>query len=618
MTKAEPQPPGGPATAALSNIGASGRRTVLEDRCRAGRIETAAGLDLTVGLVADGIGGENAGERAAELTVTVVFDHIARSAERNIPLLLKRALEEANRRVFADARGSRRKSNMGSTAALAAIADNRLYVANVGDSRIYLLRDGKAACVTRDHTWEEEIVRSGRLSPQEAAKHPRKDEIVRSIGYDRSLQVDLGLWLRGGKESQAEAEGAQGLPLQQGDVVLVCSDGLIKTRHNNPAAHYVEEHELAPLAQGRPPKEAANRLVRRALAGKADDNVSAVVLQIPGGQRARRRLNPIVFAWAGLALALVGAGYFLPKILHSGGGRGTPTIPPLPSGVAYVSEVVGNAEFQQGSSGFRPLRAEEIVAAGTGAVLRTLGPDAYIRVGLADQSIMYIGPNSEIELLAIADGSQVRETVIVLRRGIVLASTEAGPLHTLAVKSPAGDTARLLGSLMGVIFDELLPRFDVDCFHERCEISRQGSGRLPIVLSRGQHAWMDAEGVVSPPDATRSEPYSFANYGGGLVPTPTSVTGGQGVILGATATRISGSPIWVPPTVLPPTPTPTRPSAPEPSDTPVPTEPPPTDTPEPTNPPRPSRTPRPTHTEVPPPTETPETLPTETPGPTAE
>jgi hypothetical protein len=429
----------------------------------------------------------------------------------------------------------------------------------------------------------------------------------------------LGLWLRGGKESQAEAEGAQGLPLQQGDVVLVCSDGLIKTRHNNPAAHYVEEHELAPLAQGRPPKEAANRLVRRALTGKADDNVSAVVLQIPGGQRVRRRLNPIVFAWAGLALALVGAGYFLPKILHSGGGRGTPTIPPLPSGVAYVSEVVGNAEFQQGSSGFRPLRAEEIVAAGTGAVLRTLGPDAYIRVGLADQSIMYIGPNSEIELLAIADDSQVRETVIVLRRGIVLASTEAGPLHTLAVKSPAGDTARLLGSLMGVIFDELLPRFDVDCFHERCEISRQGSGRLPIVLSRGQHAWMDAEGVVSPPDATRSEPYSFANYGGGLVPTPTSVTGGQGVILGATATRISGSPIWVPPTARPLTPTSTRRGAAEPPpDTPVPTEP-PTDTPEPTHPRRRSPTPiPPTHTEVPPPTETPETLPTETPGPTAE
>jgi protein phosphatase len=227
-------------TSALSNIGASPRRTLLEDRARGENIRTASGLEIALGVVADGIGGENAGERAAEITVSTIFEHCAGSAERDVPRLLREALIEANRRVFVDARGSRRKLNMGSTAAVAAVCGGRLYVANVGDSRIYLVRDGTAIRLTVDHTWEEEVVRTGRLSPAEAARHPRREEIVRSIGFDRAIEVDLGLWLRAGEESAADAIRAQGLPLRPGDRIVVCSDGLTKTRHDSPEAHYVE------------------------------------------------------------------------------------------------------------------------------------------------------------------------------------------------------------------------------------------------------------------------------------------------------------------------------------------------------------------------------------------
>ena len=148
---------------------------------------------MALGIVADGIGGENAGERAAEVTVNAIYKYCLNSEETDIPQMLERALKVANERVFADARKSRRKQNMGSTAAVAAIVDQKLYVGNVGDSQIYLIRGRSAHRLTIDHTWENEVKRSGKLSPEEIAKHPRRDEIVRSIGYDALLNVDLGV-----------------------------------------------------------------------------------------------------------------------------------------------------------------------------------------------------------------------------------------------------------------------------------------------------------------------------------------------------------------------------------------------------------------------------------------
>jgi len=256
--------------ATASHIGASPRRTLLEDRARAELITTAGGLQMALGVVADGIGGENAGERAAELTVQTVIDHSRASSESNVPRLLEQALQEANQRVFAESQKSRRKTNMGSTAAVAAIVDGRLYLANAGDSRVYLLRGRKVLPLTLDHTWAEEVARSGKLSRVEASRHPRRNEIVRSVGYEPALKVDLGLWLQGGQEREAEARAAQGLPLERGDVVLVCSDGLIKGRHDRPGAAYVEASEFSALVKGKAPKRAAEDLVKRALARQVD------------------------------------------------------------------------------------------------------------------------------------------------------------------------------------------------------------------------------------------------------------------------------------------------------------------------------------------------------------
>src|SRR6185436_5062896 len=260
MTNHSPQPvlkkrearPAPPANAAANSvksngklrlgieqdIGSSTKRRILEDACQSQAIRTAGGLELHLAVVADGIGGENAGERAARLTIETVFEHCQQSAGSNIPQMLREGIERANAAVYAEGRGERHKRDMGSTVTVVAIHKGRLYLAHAGDSRAYLVRGQKAMQLTQDHTWAYEVVRAGKLKPADAAKNPRAGGLVRSIGYEPQIQVDLGIRLRG-DESDQEALGNQGLVLKPGDNVVVCSDGLVKSKANG-HGHYVE------------------------------------------------------------------------------------------------------------------------------------------------------------------------------------------------------------------------------------------------------------------------------------------------------------------------------------------------------------------------------------------
>ncbi|MEE9217009.1 MAG: protein phosphatase 2C domain-containing protein [Anaerolineales bacterium] len=584
--------------AAGAHIGASPTRTLLEDRARAETIRTASGIVLSVGVIADGIGGENAGERAAELTVTTIFENLESSRERNIPRMLEAALKEANERVFAEAQKSRRKTNMGSTASIAAISNNRLYVANVGDSRIYLLRAQKAFPLTVDHTWENEIVSSGKLSRVEASKHPRRDQIVRSVGYEPTVNVDLGLWLHGGEESAAEARAAQGLPLKSGDVVLVCSDGLIKTRRDQRFAHYVEASEFTALVRGRSPGGAVDRLIKKALNRRVDDNVSAVVLEVPGGGiYYRRYLAPAVGAAAAFALVIGAAAWAVPKLSGAlGGPSAGPTIPALPSGVAFVSEIGGRAETSAANGIFENLRLEQLVTAGPGVRLRTLGGASYVRLGLPDQSIIYLGPESQMELLEIEGESG---TNLVLHSGVVLASSQGSGISVISVLAPSGVLAKSTGSLMGALWDPISGQFEVDCFEETCELVFPGG--VAMGLAAGQRIIIGLEGEVLGPLAIDHARYAFGQYVGGLVLAATLepiLAGGSD----ARPTRTPLGPLFVSPTPVPPTRTPKPPPPPPPG--PAPTQPPPpTDTPEPppTDEPTEEPTEEPTSSPPPPP-----------------
>jgi protein phosphatase len=598
--------------ATATHIGASARRTLLEDRARAELVTTAGGLQLALGVVADGIGGENAGERAAELTVQTVIDHSRNSTETNVPRLLEQALHEANQRVYAEAQKSRRKTNMGSTAAVAAIVEGRLYLANAGDSRVYLLRGRKALPLTLDHTWAEEVARSGKLSRIEASRHPRRNEIVRSVGYEPKLRVDLGLWLQGGQESEAEARAAQGLPLERGDVVLVCSDGLIKGRHDRPGAAYVEASEFGALIRGKSPKRAADDLVKRALARQVDDNVSAVVLEMPGRRELSRRVLPAVGIGA-LALTAVAAGaWFLPGVV---GGfadvDAAPTIPPLPSGVAFVSELAGGAEVQQPGGEFQPLQAGALVAAGSGVRLHASGPGSYIRLGLADKSILYLGPESQIELTSIGGGGPGEPTVINLDFGLALIATDPGSVGGALVKSPGGVMARVAGSQLGATWEPIRGEFGVDCFGPSCEVVFPAG--ITMNLTAGQHVTISLTGDVIGPEAIALERYSFGGYAGGLAALAGSPAESPAGSQLSAPTRTPLGPLYVSPTPPPPPPTDTpKPQRREPK--PQPTNVPPTEPPPPTDEP----TDEPPPTEEPPPPEPTDEPPPPEPGPTEE
>ncbi|NIM94878.1 MAG: SpoIIE family protein phosphatase [Anaerolineales bacterium] len=607
-------------SAALSHIGASPNRTLLEDRARVGQINTAGGTSMTLGVVADGVGGENAGERAAELTVTTVFDYCESTTSQDIPAVLKSALEKANERVHAEARRSRRKMNMGSTAAVAAIVDSCLYLANVGDSRIYLLRDGEATQLTIDHTWANEVVRSGKLSPEDANKHPRREEIVRSIGSEARVDVDLGIWLQGGEEGDAAARSAQGLELQPGDRVLICSDGVTKSRHNNPAAHYVEVEELSELTRGREPEKAVQEIIQCARSREVDDNVSAVVMEIPSGKLRKLPLAiPLIVA---VAIVLIAIGAWLafrkPPTPIDEVTQVQPELPPLPVGFAFLSQLEGMAELQTSGGEFHFVEVEDIIPSGQGVHIRTLGEESALRLDMADGSFLYMGPETQIEFRFIADDTS-SETFIILEHGIVLVSSGEGGDRTFAVASPIGITATVSSSLMGVLLDPMEARLHVDCFEGTCVV--EGLGR--VSLSEGQYLWMNDIGEMSPIEQVRFALYAFS---GDLAESPEPTSTVMEPTSRPDLPTDTLEPLFVPPTasatpkpsVKPPTPTHTQTFTPTitQTNTSTPTE---TDTPTethtPTKTPKPTRTDKPTETDEP--TNTPTDAPTNTPEATA-
>ena len=149
--------------------------------------------DVNLFIVADGMGGVNAGEVASSLAVasTAEFIHENYSSATDIRLLLRQAVSEANRTVYQTARSDKTFDSMGTTLVAAIIKDGLVYVANVGDSRCYILRKGEFRQISIGHSYVQEMVDNGVLAPTEAQKHPKKNLITRAIGAERFVEVDV-------------------------------------------------------------------------------------------------------------------------------------------------------------------------------------------------------------------------------------------------------------------------------------------------------------------------------------------------------------------------------------------------------------------------------------------
>jgi PPM family protein phosphatase len=213
-------------------------------------------------IVADGMGGHEAGERASALAVSSVegfvlrafqwFTQLTRDGEKQILRDFRDALEKANNHVLADAAEHPEVAGMGTTLTLAYAFGAELFVAHVGDSRCYLHRDAVLHRLTRDHTFVEEAVRSGMLSPQQAATHRWRHAITNAIG-GQSKEVNVELHKLG---------------LTAADRLLLCSDGL---------TNMVSDEEIAGvLATATDPEPACRNLVGLANEAGGKDNITVV------------------------------------------------------------------------------------------------------------------------------------------------------------------------------------------------------------------------------------------------------------------------------------------------------------------------------------------------------
>lgn len=217
--------------------------------------------------VCDGMGGAAAGEVASQMAVDVIYQHVVAGLPLEAPLerdaiarRLVRSVEEAGFRIFEAARADRSRRGMGTTVTAAALVDEMLFLAQVGDSRAYVLREERLVQVTRDQSLVNQLIEAGQLTEEEAETFEHNNIILQALGTSDHVQVDL---------TYAE--------LRAGDRLLLCSDGL---------SGMVRNEEIRKiLVAAATPSEAAQVLIDRANANGGHDNITVIVAFFEGGLR---------------------------------------------------------------------------------------------------------------------------------------------------------------------------------------------------------------------------------------------------------------------------------------------------------------------------------------------
>ncbi|MCL5611850.1 MAG: protein phosphatase 2C domain-containing protein [Chloroflexi bacterium] len=256
--------------AALSHAGMSGRNN--EDRYAIASYLGKNKTPVLFAIVADGIGGHRAGEVAAELAVNYIIAKVSES-NGNKPLeIMESAIHTASQVITSHSASKTEQRGMGSTCACVWVEGDRLYTTYVGDSRIYLRRDGKIQCLTVDHTWVQEAVEKGLILPEQARDHPNVHVIRRHLGSVELPQVDFRLRLSNDDDND-RAQKNQGVILQANDILLLCSDGL---------TDMVWDDEILRVLTTRSSlKSAAEDLVAQANERGGHDNITVVLLGVP-------------------------------------------------------------------------------------------------------------------------------------------------------------------------------------------------------------------------------------------------------------------------------------------------------------------------------------------------
>lgn len=229
------------------------------------------GESFTLGVVADGIGGHRAGEVASQLAIRVITEVFGQNTGQDYRAILEEAFGQAARKVAEQANSKLEYQGMGTTCVAALIAGHRLYTAYVGDSRIYLIQGQQIKQISVDHTWVQEAMEHGLLTREEARQSPQRHIVRRHLGANPDVKPDFRLRLAS-DETPEQSEKNQGLLLERGDLVLLCSDGLSDLAEEEEILDVLKTHEL---------QAAVEELITLARKRGGPDNITVVGMQIP-------------------------------------------------------------------------------------------------------------------------------------------------------------------------------------------------------------------------------------------------------------------------------------------------------------------------------------------------
>ena len=216
--------------------------------------EDAVGNLPNLFVVADGMGGHNAGDFASSHAVEILVEEIRKDADYNPVKVIRHAIETANTEIIEQAQKDEGLRGMGTTMVVSTIVGQYAYVANVGDSRLYVVQ-GQIQQITKDHSLVQEMVRLGEISPEEARNHRDKNIITRALGAEKTVDIDFF-----------------DLKLEAGDTILMCSDGLSNMVDDRKMEEIILDSEMELTEKGK-------TLIREANLNGGKDNIAIILVE---------------------------------------------------------------------------------------------------------------------------------------------------------------------------------------------------------------------------------------------------------------------------------------------------------------------------------------------------
>jgi len=264
--------------ATFTHAGLSGKTN--EDRLAVASYQGATGKPVVFVVVSDGMGGKQAGEVAAQLTVQHILEAVSSSNGIDPPQIMESAIQAASQVIASRSASEASQAGMGSTCACMWVEGETLYAAHVGDSRVYLVRHGKIQRITVDHTWVQEAIDKGIITPEQAHDHPNVHVLRRHLGSVELPDVDLRLLL---DSADGDGQGRlnQGARLLPGDVVLACTDGLTDMMWDDEILRLISTRNAL--------RSAAEDLVGWANERGGHDNITVALIAVPQAGNTERQ-----------------------------------------------------------------------------------------------------------------------------------------------------------------------------------------------------------------------------------------------------------------------------------------------------------------------------------------